>query len=82
LRNRIIFQLFFVPLRYEVKNRKIMGTMFNYQSFADKFGIPDNVVKKIVKEIKEEIPNDNMIMELHILRALKSYVNKHKLAVA
>jgi hypothetical protein len=35
-----------------------------------------------VKEIREEIPNDKMIMELHILRALKAYANKHKLAVA
>jgi hypothetical protein len=59
-----------------------MNAMFNYQSVADKFEIPDNIVKKIVKETKKEIPNDNMIMELHILRALKSYANKHKFAVA
>ena len=50
-----------------------MDKIFNYQSIADKFEIPDNIVKKIEKEIREEIPNDNMIMELHILRALKSY---------
>ena len=59
-----------------------MDAIFNYQSFADKFEIPDNVVKKIVKEIREEIPNDNMIMELHVLRALKTYVTKHKFVVA
>ena len=59
-----------------------MDTIFDYQSVANKFKIPDNIVQKIVKEIKEEIPNDNMIMELHVLRALKSYVNKHKFAVA
>ena len=52
-----------------------MDTIFNYQSVVEKFKIPDNIVKKIVNEIREEIPNDNMIMELHILRALKSYVN-------
>jgi len=59
-----------------------MDTMFNYQSIADKFKIPDNIVKKIVKETKKEIPHDNMIMELHILRALKSYANKNNIAVA
>ena len=59
-----------------------MDTIFNYQSVADKFKIPDNIVRKIVKEIREEIPNDNMIMELHVLRALKSYANKHKFAIA
>ena len=58
-----------------------MNIIFNYQSVADKFGIPDNVVKEIVKEIKKEIPNDNMIMELHILRALKYYANKQKFAL-
>jgi hypothetical protein len=58
-----------------------MDIIFNYQSVADKFGIPDAVVEDIVKETKKEIPNDNMIMELHILRALKYYVNKHKSAL-
>jgi len=50
-----------------------MGTIFNYQSVADEFGISDNIVRKIEEETRKEIPNDNMIMELHILRALKSY---------
>ena len=59
-----------------------MDTIFNYQSVADKFGISDNIVKKIVEETRKEIPNDNLIMELHVLRALKSYANKHKFALA
>jgi len=59
-----------------------MDTIFNYQSVADNFKIPDNIVKRIVKEVREEIPNDNMIMELHILRALKSYANNHNFAIA
>ena len=57
-----------------------MDTIFNYQSVADKFGIPNNIVEKIVKEIRKEIPDDNMIMELHVLRALKSYATKHEIA--
>ena len=59
-----------------------MDTIFDYQSIAVKFGISDNIVKKIEEEVKKEIPDDNMIMELHVLRALKSYANKHKLAFA
>ncbi|MDR2586002.1 MAG: hypothetical protein LBC84_07285 [Prevotellaceae bacterium] len=59
-----------------------MDTMFNYKSVADKFEIPNDIVKRILEEIRAEIPGDNMIMELHILRALKSYANKHKFAVA
>ena len=59
-----------------------MDTIFNYQSVADKFGISDNIVKKIVEETRKEIPDDNLIMELHVLRALKSYANKHKFVLA
>ena len=56
-----------------------MDSIFDYQSVAKHFHVPENVVRKVEKEVKKEIPNDNMIMELHILRALKAYVNKHKL---
>ena len=59
-----------------------MDVIFNYQSVADKFKIPADIVENIVNEIREEIPNDDMIMELHVLRALKSYANKHKFVAA
>jgi len=55
-----------------------MSTIFNYQAVANKLGIPDEVVRIIENDVKKEIPDDNMIMELHILRALKSYNNKHQ----
>jgi len=58
----------------------IMNAIFDYYSVANRFGISDNIVKKVEQEVREEISNDSMIMELHILRALKSYANKHKLA--
>ena len=58
-----------------------MDTIFDYQSIADKFGISDIIVREIVEEIRKEIPNDDMIMELHVLRALKSYANKQKMAL-
>jgi len=56
-----------------------MNSIFDYQSVAERFQVPENIVRKVEKEVKKEIPNDNMIMELHILRALKAYANKHKL---
>ena len=54
-----------------------MGTIFDYSSIAKEFQISEKVLKEIEKEVKREIPNDNMIMELHVLRALKAYANKH-----
>ena len=59
-----------------------MNAIFNYQAVANKLGIPDEVVRVIEKEVKKEIPDDNMIMELHILRAIKSYNNKFQHVVA
>ena len=55
-----------------------MSSIFDYSLMAKEFKISEDVVKKIEKEVKREIPNDNMIMELHILRALKAYANKHQ----
>ena len=55
-----------------------MDTIFDYSSIAKEFKISEKVVKKIEREVKREIPNDNMIMELHVLRALKAYANKHQ----
>ena len=53
-----------------------MNTIFDYSSMAKEFKISEKIVRKIEKEVKKEIPNDNMIMELHVLRALKAYANK------
>jgi len=59
-----------------------MSTIFDYSSMAKEFKIPEKIVRKIEKEVKREIPNDNMIMELHVLRALKAYANKYQFPFA
>lgn len=35
-------------------------------------GVPQNVVVRIEKEVKEEFPHDQMMYELHVLRAIES----------
>ncbi len=45
---------------------------FDYQKVAGEMGIPDVLMKQIEKEIKKEFPNDRMMYELHVLRALRS----------
>lgn len=37
-----------------------------------KKGLPKSQVDLLIKEIKEEFPEDEMMYELHLLRALKS----------
>ena len=51
IKRETVFLIIFIPLRHELKNRNIMDNIFNYQLIADKFSIPDNIVKKIVKII-------------------------------
>jgi len=49
--------------------------MFDYISFANSLSISSEVVKFFEQEAKDEFPNDIMLRELHIMRALKTYSN-------
>jgi len=55
-----------------------MDSVFDYSSMAKEFQVSESTVREIEREVKREIPNDNMIMELHILRALRAYIAKHQ----
>jgi hypothetical protein len=56
--------------------------MFDYISFANSLSISSEVVNSFEQEAKDEFPNDMMLRELHIIRALKTYSNKNlRLAV-
>ncbi|MDR1584797.1 MAG: hypothetical protein LBS07_01295 [Prevotellaceae bacterium] len=52
--------------------------IFNYKSFADSLQIPQVIVRSFEEDVRKEIPNDAMLRELHILRALKAYVRKNE----
>jgi hypothetical protein len=52
--------------------------IFDYKSVAKDMQIPLETVLRLEKEVQNEFPNDPMLMELHILRALKSYSAKNK----
>lgn len=45
---------------------------FDYQRVAQKIKVPSNVLKRIEKEVREDFPSDQMMYELHVLRAVKS----------
>jgi len=45
---------------------------FDYQKVAKEMNVPEATLKKIEKEVKLEFPNDKMMYELHVLRALRS----------
>jgi len=47
--------------------------MFDYHSIGENLEIPIEIVKNFEKEAQNEFPFDNMLMEIHVLRAIKAY---------
>jgi hypothetical protein len=45
---------------------------FDYRKVAKEMNVPNIILKKIEKEVKDEFPKDKMMYELHVLRALRS----------
>jgi len=46
--------------------------MFDIKKVIKKISISKKELQKLEKEIKQEFPNDRMMYELHLLRALSS----------
>ncbi|MDR2026243.1 MAG: hypothetical protein LBQ01_01630 [Prevotellaceae bacterium] len=51
--------------------------VFDYKSAAKDMQIPFETVLRLEKEVQNEFPDDPMLMELHVLRALMSYAAKN-----
>ena len=45
---------------------------FDYRKVAKKMSVPDAVLRKIEKEVKEDFPKDKILYELYVLKALRS----------
>ena len=45
---------------------------FDYKNIAKKMKVPDNILSKIEQDVKKEFPEDKMMYELHVMRAIKS----------
>ena len=45
---------------------------FDYYKVAEEMAIPQDIVMKVENDVKNEFPDDKMMYELHVLRALKS----------
>jgi hypothetical protein len=47
--------------------------MFDYKSVGRNLDVPSEVINNFENEARNEFPLDDMLMELHTLRAIKSY---------
>jgi len=45
---------------------------FDYYKVAKEMGISKDIIEKVENDVKNEFPDDIMMYELHVLRALKS----------
>ena len=47
--------------------------IFDYRSLGEELSVPSEIVQQFEQEAYREFPFDNMLMEIHILRAVKEY---------
>ena len=47
--------------------------MFDYRALGENLSVPTEIVQKFEKEAHNEFPLDDMLMEIHALRAIKTY---------
>jgi hypothetical protein len=52
--------------------------LFDYQSLSKTLNVQPEIVQEIEKQVRTEFPDDEMLMELHVLRTIKSYVSGHE----
>jgi len=47
--------------------------IFDYRLQGEKLAVPAEIIQKLEKEAHVEFPSDKMLMEIHVLRAVKAY---------
>jgi hypothetical protein len=60
---------------WQVDGEINMTPLFDYKTISKNLEISGEIVGRFEKEALSEFPNDSMLRELHILRALKAYAN-------
>jgi hypothetical protein len=49
--------------------------IFDYQKKIKQFNVPKTIAANLEKEVRAEFPDDAMLMELHMIRALRAYTH-------
>jgi hypothetical protein len=51
----------------------VSDKIFDYNQAAINEGVPKSVLDRLVNEARKEFAWDDMLMELHVIRAIKAY---------
>jgi len=55
--------------------RTLKELMFDYLTLGKELAVPSEIIQQFEEEAHKEFPFDNMLMEIHVLRAVKAYTN-------
>ena len=58
------------------EERRMNDIMFDYRFIGKNLTVPTRIVQKFEKEARKDFPYDDMLMEIHVLRAIKSYARE------
>ena len=57
----------------EARSWRMENLMFDYRSLGEELDVPLEIIQKLEQEAHDEFPFDDMLAEIHILRAVKTY---------
>ncbi len=52
--------------------------VFDYLTLSQRYGIDANDLKRIIVEVQDEFKDDEMMAELHIVRAIRRTIQKNR----
>jgi hypothetical protein len=55
-----------------------MSPLFDYKTISENLCVSSDVVSRLEAEARNEFPDDTMLRELHILRAVKAFARTNK----
>ena len=47
--------------------------IFDYRSLGKELAVSPEIINRFEQEASDEFPSDSMLMEIHVLRAIKTY---------
>ncbi|MEW6229238.1 MAG: hypothetical protein AB1700_14295 [Bacillota bacterium] len=48
-----------------------VGRVFDYEALARQYDVQPETLAQLVEDARKEFPNDEMMIELHVIRALR-----------
>ena len=55
-----------------------MSEIFDVKRKSKELGISKEIFETLLREVRSEFPNDEMMFELHLIRALMAYSHQRK----